>query len=301
MTTNPNGCSRRALLKWLAGLSAIGALSSLLYRSRRPATTGESPHIISRSEWGAEDPDPSLRDAQGPELFNTVVVHHSALPLTDGPREIQAGHMHGRGFLDIGYHFVIDDRGYIYEGRSLAVHGAHASGHNAGTLGIVLLGNFEETEPTPGQLASLKSLIRDLVGKHPLTHLAGHRDFQPGKTVCPGRNLAPRLPRLAAESGLKFGTDGYVGPEPASTTPALTQRVAPAKPAPNDDTLARMLATQVGGGGSLPVGLGLAPGEFSALLGRHFPGVTLPATSRPPPVWDPRLLEEHACWRKRRN
>ena len=61
---------------------------------------------------------------------------------------------------------------------------------------------------------------------------------------------------------------------------------------PNDDTLAQMLATQVGGGGSLPVGLGLAPGEFSALLGRHFPGVTLPVTSRPPPAWDRRLLEE---------
>jgi nitrogen fixation protein NifQ len=64
---------------------------------------------------------------------------------------------------------------------------------------------------------------------------------------------------------------------------------------PNDDTLARMLATQAGGGGSLPIGLGLAPAEFAALLARHFPGVTLPvAPRRPPPVWDPRLLEEKA-------
>ncbi|MDS4028080.1 MAG: nitrogen fixation protein NifQ [Candidatus Contendobacter sp.] len=62
---------------------------------------------------------------------------------------------------------------------------------------------------------------------------------------------------------------------------------------PNDDTLARMLATQAGGGGSLPVGLGLAPAEFVTLLGRHFPGVVLPAApDRPPLVWDSRLLEE---------
>jgi nitrogen fixation protein NifQ len=62
---------------------------------------------------------------------------------------------------------------------------------------------------------------------------------------------------------------------------------------PNDDTLARMLATQVGGGGALPIGLGLAPAEFTALLARHFPGVILPvAPHRPPPAWDPRLLEE---------
>jgi nitrogen fixation protein NifQ len=64
---------------------------------------------------------------------------------------------------------------------------------------------------------------------------------------------------------------------------------------PNDDALARMLATQAGGGGSLPIGLGLAPAEFAALLARHFPGATLPvAPRRPPPVWDPRLLEEKA-------
>lgn len=62
---------------------------------------------------------------------------------------------------------------------------------------------------------------------------------------------------------------------------------------PNDDALARMLATQAGGGGSLPVGLGLASAEFIALLARHFPGATLPtALHRSPPVWDPRLLEE---------
>lgn len=62
---------------------------------------------------------------------------------------------------------------------------------------------------------------------------------------------------------------------------------------PNDDALARMLATQADGSGSLPVGLGLAPAEFAALLARHFPGVTWPVAPHwPSPVWDPRLLEE---------
>ncbi len=62
---------------------------------------------------------------------------------------------------------------------------------------------------------------------------------------------------------------------------------------PNDDMLARMLATQVGGGGSLPVGLGLKSAEFAALLERHFPGAALPIVpARPLPDRDPRLLEE---------
>ena len=62
---------------------------------------------------------------------------------------------------------------------------------------------------------------------------------------------------------------------------------------PNDDALARMLATQITGGGALPTGLGLSPGEFAALLAHHFPGVAWPAPARrPPPARDPRLLEE---------
>ncbi|MFZ1828725.1 MAG: nitrogen fixation protein NifQ [Candidatus Competibacteraceae bacterium] len=62
---------------------------------------------------------------------------------------------------------------------------------------------------------------------------------------------------------------------------------------PNDDTLARMLATQFSGGGALPSGLGLEPEDFNALLVRRFPGLpNLHTPPRPPPRWDPRLLEE---------
>ena len=62
---------------------------------------------------------------------------------------------------------------------------------------------------------------------------------------------------------------------------------------PNDDALARMLATQSSGGGALPAGLGLTPVDFAALLARHFPGVPDPAIPpRPLPRWDPRLREE---------
>jgi hypothetical protein len=59
-----------------------------------------------------------------PEALNTIIMHHSALPLGDGPLEIQAKHMQQRGFADIGYHFVIDEVGQIYEGRNLEARGA---------------------------------------------------------------------------------------------------------------------------------------------------------------------------------
>jgi nitrogen fixation protein NifQ len=61
---------------------------------------------------------------------------------------------------------------------------------------------------------------------------------------------------------------------------------------PNDDVLARMLASQMEGCGALPAGLGLPATEFTALLDRHFPGTSLPFVRRAPPVWDARLVEE---------
>jgi N-acetyl-anhydromuramyl-L-alanine amidase AmpD len=119
--------------------------------------------------------------------------------------------MHTRGFADIGYQFVIDAGGRVYEGRSLDVRGAHTGGHNTGTVGIVLLGNFEEGVPAEAQLVSLERLSRHLADTYGITHLAGHRDFQPEETVCPGHNLAILLPELAQEFGLVYGTEGYVG------------------------------------------------------------------------------------------
>lgn len=197
-----------------------------------PRPSLETLHIIPRAQWGAVEPDLNapaehgLYDAKtNPEgwltytkplaqVLTTIVVHHSALPLTDGPLQIQQKHMHDKGYADIGYHFVIDDAGQIYEGRKLNVRGAHTGGHNTGTVGVVLLGNFEETQPTTAQRASLKTLVASLAGQYGITYLAGHRDFQPDETVCPGRNLETLLPGLAAELGLKFGTAGYVGPTP---------------------------------------------------------------------------------------
>jgi hypothetical protein len=101
----------------------------------------------------------------------------------------------------------------IYAGRDLSVRGAHTGGANTGTVGVALLGNFERGSPAKAQLDTLRALGAYLAGTYTLTHLAGHRDFQPGVTVCPGRELEPLLPGLAEELGLEFGTGGYVRPD----------------------------------------------------------------------------------------
>lgn len=225
---------RRMLLTWFPISIALGAPIGLAGCRTPPAVPIQAPRIISRADWGAAATDLKASNEGGlydsitkpdgwrvydrplVDVLKTAVIHHSALPPTDGPRQIQYKHMHERGFADIGYHFLIDQSGQIFEGRSIAVRGAHTRGHNTGTIGVALLGNFETNPPVEIQWASVKSLLRYLVAKYKLTHLAGHRDFLPDETTCPGTCLESLLPDLAAELGLSFGTAGYVGPAQAS-------------------------------------------------------------------------------------
>jgi hypothetical protein len=181
--------------------------------------------IVPRAAWGALKPDHRAPNERGfynastnpggwrvydeplAEVLTTLVVHHSALLVSQGALEIQRLHMGERGFADIGYHFVIDGRGRVYEGRRVNVRGVHTGGHNTGAVGVVLLGNFEVIDPTRAQWASLAALARTLAEQYAgLAYLAGHRYFQPGETLCPGQNVAPLLREFAAEVGLTYGS-----------------------------------------------------------------------------------------------
>ena len=191
----------------------------------------DRPPIIRRAEWEAREPDHTARNESGfysatnPTgwrtyegdlrlVYTTVVVHHSVITEADDlatMREIQAEHMDERGWADIGYHFGVGSTGAVFEGRSLGARGTHVQGYNTGTVGVVFFGNFEETVPTPEQLAVGERLINWLALRLELTHLSGHRDFN-DFTDCPGRNLYYYLEDFAASAGLTFSTEGYNGP-----------------------------------------------------------------------------------------
>lgn len=222
--------SRRTFLKWLIAGGAAASLPIFLRYTHQPSCSLTSLAIIPRAQWGAAEPDHTVSGEHGfyhpqtnpqgwlvypeplDEVLTSIIVHHSASRLIAGPLKIQRTHMENKGLADIGYHFVIDQCGTPYEGRPLNVRGAHTGGRNTGTVGIVLLGNFENGPPPAAQLAALQTLAGCLAAAYHITHLAGHRDFQPGHTVCPGQFLEPLLPALAAGLGLTFGTAGYNGP-----------------------------------------------------------------------------------------
>jgi hypothetical protein len=204
---------------------SLAALTTLLHRAEPlPATPF---HIIPRLEWGALPPDRSAPAEKGPydpvsnpdawfiydkplaAVLHTVIVHHTAARWRHDPRQVQRWHMTRFGFADVGYHFLIGLWGEIYEGRSLRVRGAHTAGFNTGSIGIALMGNFAWWPPTAVQLFSLQALATALSTTYFLSHLAGHQDFQPGKTECPGNHLGAYLTEIAAAAGLAFGVDGF--------------------------------------------------------------------------------------------
>jgi hypothetical protein len=219
---------RRGALRLGLATSAAALLAACKAPTRVPP---DSPAVtlITRAEWGAVEPNMDAATERGvfnrvtnrggwleydqplDQVLTTLVVHHSASVL-DGPRDIQKLHMEKRGYADIGYHYLIEAGGRLYEGRALNVRGAHTGGFNTGTVGVCLLGNFENQWPAMEQLQTLRSLGTSLVAAYGLTHLAGHNSFQPGATVCPGHNLEPLLPDLAGVMGLVYGTAGYVPP-----------------------------------------------------------------------------------------
>lgn len=228
------------------GWAALGSsVGGALLRQRPPPhdldaaqsiASVRPPRIITRAEWGADE---SLRSGSPDfEPVSKLIIHHTAVPDGSGdPKsELQAilrGHVR-RGFNDIGYNFVIDRQGRIYEGRwarnyaagevhsgestaEQGVVGAHARGHNHGSVGIALLGNFSGSQhPTPAAIEALISLLAwkadrhgiDPEGSTSFPNVAGHR--QVGSTTCPGDNLLSRLPEIRRKTALRIA-DGFIG------------------------------------------------------------------------------------------
>jgi hypothetical protein len=190
--------------------------------SKKNQTKYPKPPVVTRTEW--ECPDGEIT-THGSLIFTTVthlIVHHTAMgveePSSDWPalvRSIWNFHVIERGWADIGYNYLINPNGVVYEGRSGGdnVIGAHFSGVNAGTMSVALLGDFTNAAPTARALNSLKEILawkcdqRDLdpegrslhdASQLTLNTISGHRDG-PKATECPGEALYLLLPTIRAE------------------------------------------------------------------------------------------------------
>ena len=132
-----------------------------------------------------------------------IILHCSASQdsLDIGSREIKILHMldkrqkvewngtmvNGKGWTDIGYHYVIRRSGMVERGRPLDKMGAHVRGHNNDSIGICWIGL---NDMTTKQLRSLKVIVKTLMMKYNLDidDVFGHYEFDSGKT-CPNIDM----------------------------------------------------------------------------------------------------------------
>lgn len=106
---------------------------------------------------------------------------------------IRRVHTRDRGWGDIGYHYIIDRGGRVWEGRSLAYQGAHVRENNEHNLGVLMLGNFDKQSPSDAQMTTLHRTLATLTGSH---RVGRHRVFthqELVQTACPGRSLQGQM------------------------------------------------------------------------------------------------------------
>ncbi|MFF3466973.1 peptidoglycan recognition protein [Streptomyces sp. NPDC002619] len=210
--------TERELLTLRAAEQPAGARQSKPY-------IGPRPRIVTRHGWAADE---KLRE-RGFVYTNTVkaaFVHHTAsgnkYTCSQAPsviRGIYRYHVKSMGWRDIGYNFLVDKCGNIYEGRAggvtKAVMGAHTLGFNSNSMGIAVIGTFNSSKPPAASVTAIAKLTAwklGLFGANPkgktylksgggnlypkgknvrLNVISGHRDGY--ATDCPGKKLYSKL------------------------------------------------------------------------------------------------------------
>lgn len=149
-----------------------------------------------------------------PKDVDKIFIHHTASTKgLDDPeqlmRSIYAYHALTRGWGDIGYNYLIDSEGTVYEGRygGDGVVAGHAAGYNTGSVGIALLGHFEETPITSEMMKGLMGLLFDVSVLHNIDpdgsstfrgkmmpNIMGHKEV--AATACPGEVTYDYLPEI---------------------------------------------------------------------------------------------------------
>jgi hypothetical protein len=256
--------------------------------------------VVTRRGWGADE---RLRSGRVKYTsVSAVIVHHTVTP-NDYTREeapsyvraVYAYHTRSRGWSDIGYNLLVDKYGTVYEGRygdfTRGVVGSHTAGYNAHTIGVSLLGNYEE--------AALPAPVRDALGRagawasdqwrfdprttvrlqsRTVSRVSGHRDL--GTTACPGRYAYAALPDVRKDAWHRlapvFGAVDVSG-APVHAPKPVTVRGVLDKPAywtatitVRDTTLAVARGhgreVSVSWDGRLSTGLPAPPGSYDYLL-----------------------------------
>jgi hypothetical protein len=210
-------------------ISTHPASSSLGNVGRRPPVQGLTTAIPSPggNPW---------KPTATPRVWQYVVVHHTATN-SGSVETIHESHIknkdkNGNPWLGIGYHFVIGNGQGMADGAieptfrwKTQIQGAHAGSsnkdYNERGIGVCLVGNFENSPPTPAQRRSMKLLVQTLKNEYHIAsaNIVGHKDIRASATECPGK-FFPMADIAADEPTILFGlnADGVPVEQVASTS-----------------------------------------------------------------------------------
>lgn len=201
------------MLSWVVSLAVagLGCIQSPPLPTPEPNLTTAIPSpvpqpvlppVTASNPW---EPDAPARDWQ------YIVIHHTASE-KGSVETIHEQHL-GKGWEGIGYHFLIGNGNGMPDGEieptfrwREQMHGAHAgvNEYNQQGIGICLVGNFEESHPTPAQLAEVKRLVGILKTAYDIgsDRVIGHQEVK--ATACPGKHF-PLADVAYATPGVLFG------------------------------------------------------------------------------------------------
>ncbi|RLD83101.1 MAG: hypothetical protein DRJ07_07310 [Bacteroidetes bacterium] len=199
--------------------SKIAAKKQILAGCVQPAFQG-------RDDWCPSGNCPKSTNSSAINPTH-IVVHHSAGQTNSSDfaavvRSYWDYHVNSRGWADIGYNWLVDPNGIIYEGRGDRIRGAHSPCMNAVSTGICFIGNYEDsTQPSSAGMKALKDMIVwDATDKNidvltsgyvsalsgNMEHISGHKDgfdqypsSNCTSTACPGANLHNKLQTIRTD------------------------------------------------------------------------------------------------------
>ncbi|WP_165399790.1 N-acetylmuramoyl-L-alanine amidase [Xylanimonas ulmi] len=280
------------------------------------------PAFVTRAQWGAAAPTCALDSAPA---LRGAVVHHTAggnsystqAQAMQQIRNDQAYHMGTRGWCDLGYNFVVDKWGTLYEGRAgsmdSAVVGVHASGFNTGFVGVSFLGNYDTVGLPAAALETAGRVIGWRLGAYgvnpngtgtftisvagtklpigsqvSLPLVMGHKDVS--STACPGRYVYPSagqagtnlMPSIRAIAAANLGP--ALNPPPVGALDVVTQvahgSVIVAGWAFDDDAATIPIHVYVDGAIAVGTTTGRERPDITAIFGKPGAGysVTIPVS-----------------------
>ena len=161
-------------------------------------------NVMPRSAWSRGTHDQGEINPMLPVSW--ITIHHDGMDTFSATDHascasrielIRMGHR-GKGWADIGYHFVVDRSGRVWEGRERCWQGAHVKNNNEGNIGILCLGNFDMQRPSDAQLKALERHVKAVMKQYkiPASKVRSHREWPGASTACPGKNLQSKMSRL---------------------------------------------------------------------------------------------------------